>query len=233
MDLEHFDFADGSSVPPINVLVCDNESLFREILVAALGKEPLINVVGAAASGFEAIELAKETTPDVVLMDIELGEGPNGIVVASDIKRVFPDIGIVVLSAHRDKEFLASFLDEGTIGSSFLLKQSVADIHSLVRAIESAAAGQVTMDPAVMNNLFPRQKSLLERLTHNQMEALMFIASGYADSAIATELLIDVELVAPLLQTIYSDLHIDDSKAVDQRVQATLVYLQETAQVGS
>ena len=89
------------------------------------------------------------------------------------------------------------------------------------------------MDPAVMNNLFPRQKSLLERLTHNQMEALMFIASGYADSAIATELLIDVELVAPLLQTIYSDLHIDDSKAVDQRVQATLVYLQETAQVGS
>ena len=233
MDLEHFDFADGSSVPPINVLVCDNESLFREILVAALGKEPLINVVGAAASGFEAIELAKETTPDVVLMDIELGEGPNGIVVASDIKRVFPDIGIVVLSAHRDKEFLASFLDEGTIGWSFLLKQSVADIHSLVRAIESAAAGQVTMDPAVMSDLFPRQKSLLERLTHNQMEALMFIASGYADLAIATELLIDVELVAPLLQTIYSDLHIDDSKAVDQRVQATLVYLQETAQVGS
>ena len=233
MDLEQFDIADDRSVSPINVLVCDNESLFREILVAALNEEPTINVVGAAASGIEAIQLVRDTAPDVVLMDIELGDGPNGIKVASDIKKAFPDTGIVVLSAHRDKEFLAGFLDEGTIGWSFLLKQSVADIHSLVRAIESAAAGLVTMDPLVMNDLFPRQRSLLERLTHNQMEALMFIASGYANSAIASELLIDADLVEPLLQTVYSDLHLDESDAVDQRVQATLVYLQETAQVSS
>ena len=129
MDLEQFDFTDGSSVSPINVLVCDNESLFREILVAALHKEPLINVVGAVASGTEAIELVKVTTPDVVLMDIELGDGPNGIVIAAEIKNASPETGIVILSAHRDKEFLAGFLDEGTIGWSFLLKQSVADIH--------------------------------------------------------------------------------------------------------
>ena len=231
MDLEQFDITDDRSVSPINVLVCDNESLFREILVAALNEEPTINVVGAAASGIEAIQLVRDAAPDVVLMDIELGDGPNGIKVASDIKKAFPDTGIVVLSAHRDKEFLAGFLDEGTIGWSFLLKQSVADIHSLVRAIESAAAGLVTMDPLVMNDLFPRQRSLLERLTHNQMEALMFIASGYANSAIASELHIDADLVEPLLQTVYSDLHLDESDAVDQRVQATLVYLQETAQV--
>ena len=231
MDLERFDFTGNSPDSLVNVLVCDNESLFREILVAALNSQPSINVTGAAASGVEAVELVKETTPDVVLMDIELGDGPNGIVVATDIKREFPGIGIVVLSAHRDKEFLAGFLDEGTIGWSFLLKQSVADIHSLTRAIESAALGQVTMDPAVMNNLFPRRRSVLERLTHNQMEALMFIASGYTDSAIASELHIDTALVAPLLQTIYFDLRIDESGAVDQRVQATLVYLQETAQV--
>ena len=104
MDLEHFDFTDNSSESPINVLVCDNESLFREILIAALSNEPSINVVGAAASGIEAIELVKDTTPGVVLMDIELGDGPNGIVIAADIKQAFPDIGIVVLSSHRDKE---------------------------------------------------------------------------------------------------------------------------------
>ena len=213
--------------------MCDDESLFREILVVALEKEPLINVVGAAVSGAEAIEMVKDTAPDVVLMDIELGDGPNGIIIATEIKKAFPKTGIVVLSAHRDKEFLAAFLYEGTIGWSFLLKQSVADIRSLVRAIQSAAAGQVTMDPAVMSDLFPRHKSLLERLTFAQMEALMFMASGYADSAIAAELRIDEDLVGPLLQTIYSDLHIDKSGAVDQRVQAALVYLQETAQVSS
>lgn len=231
MDHDTFDFSNEAPLSPINVLVCDNESLFREILVNALNQESLINVVGAAASGIEAVELSKETTPDVVLMDIELGDGPNGIVVASDIKEAFPDTGIVVLSSHRDKEFLASFLDKGTSGWSFLLKQSIADIHSLARAIESAAAGQVTMDPQVMNDLFPRQRSVLERLTHQQMEALMFISSGYADSAISEELQIDEDLIEPLLQTIYADLHIDASDAIDQRVQATLLYLQETAQV--
>ena len=233
MDQDQFGFIDESPLSPINLLVCDNESLFREILVSALESEPSINVVGAAANGLEAIELSKETKPDVVLMDIELGDGPNGITVASDIKKAFPDTGIVVLSAHRDKEFLSSFIDEGTAGWSFLLKQSIADIRSLARAIESAAAGQVTMDPSVMNDLFPRQRSLLERLTHDQMEALMFIASGYADSAISEELEINEDLVEPLLQTIYSDLHIEASEAVDQRVQATLLYLQETAQVSS
>jgi DNA-binding NarL/FixJ family response regulator len=231
MDHDQFELDIESSLPTINVLVCDNESLFRAILVDALDKQPTINVVGAAASGIEAIEITKDTKPDVVLMDIELGEGPNGIVVASDIKKAFPDTGIVVLSAHRDKEFLSSFLEEGTAGWSFLLKQSIADIHSLSRAIESAAAGQVTMDPLVMNDLFPRQRSVLERLTHNQLEALMFIASGYADSAISEELEIDENLVEPLLNTVYEDLHLEADESVDQRVQATLLYLQETAQV--
>ncbi len=55
MDHEQFDFSNESPLSPINVLVCDNESLFREILVAALDKEPIINIVGAAASGLEAI----------------------------------------------------------------------------------------------------------------------------------------------------------------------------------
>ena len=233
MDQDQYDFINESPLSPINVLVCDNESLFREILVAALEKQPTINIVGAAANGLEAIELAKETKPDVVLMDIELGDGPNGITIASDIKKAFPGTGIVVLSAHRDKEFLSSFLEEGTAGWSFLLKQSIADIRSLARAIESAAAGQVTMDPSVMNDLFPRQRSVLERLTHNQLEALMFIASGYADATISEELEIDENLAEPLLQSIYTDLHIEADKATDQRVQATLLYLQETAQVSS
>jgi len=231
MDFEDFDFTDELSVTPISVLVCDNESLFREILVAALDVEPTINVVGTAASGLEAIELTRDVRPQVVLMDIELGDGPNGIVVASDIKREFPEIGIVVLSAHRDKEFLAGLIDDGASGWSFLLKQSVADIQSLARAIESTAAGHVTMDPSIVGDLFPRQKSVLERLTQAQMEALMFIASGYADSAIAEELKIDEALVDPLLKTIYDDLHIEESDSVDQRVRATLVYLQDTSQV--
>ena len=90
MDHDQFDFSNEAPLSPINVLVCDDESLFREILVSALDKEPMINIVGAAATGLEAVELSKQTEPDVVLMDIELGNGPNGIVTASDIKNAFP-----------------------------------------------------------------------------------------------------------------------------------------------
>jgi DNA-binding NarL/FixJ family response regulator len=61
----------------------------------------------------------------------------------------------------------------------------------------------------------------------------MFISSGYADAAISEELQIDENMIEPLLQTIYTDLHIDESESIDQRVQATLLYLQETAQVPS
>lgn len=231
MSFEQFDFSEEYSQSPINLLVCDNESLFRELLVAKLENEDLLNIIGSAASGEEAIAITKETKPDVVLMDIELGEGLNGITTANEIKDMFPDVGVVVLSAHRDKEFLASFLDDRTSGWSFLLKQSIADVASLVRAIESASSGQVTMDPEVMSDLFPRKRSILERLTHSQMEALMFIASGYADSAIAEELSIAEDLVEPMLNSIYTDLHIEESDSVDPRVQATLLYLEETAQV--
>ena len=65
------------------------------------------------------------------------------------------------------------------------------------------------------------------------MEALMFISSAYADATISEELQIDEDLIEPLLQTIYADLYLDESEAVDQREQATLLYLQETAQVSS
>ncbi|MDA0596730.1 MAG: hypothetical protein O2921_10140 [Chloroflexi bacterium] len=61
----------------------------------------------------------------------------------------------------------------------------------------------------------------------------MFISSGYADAAISEELQIDENMIEPLLQTIYTDLHIDESESIDQRVQATLLYLEETAQVPS
>ena len=77
MDHDQFDFSNEAPLSPINVLVCDDESLFREILVSALDKEPMINIVGAAATGLEAVELSKQTEPDVVLMYIELGNGPN------------------------------------------------------------------------------------------------------------------------------------------------------------
>ena len=107
MSFEQFDFSEEPSTARINVLVCDNESLFREILVATLDKQEILNIIGSASSVTEAIEISRETKPDVVLMDIELGEGPNGITTANEIKDMFPDVGVVVLSAHRDKEFLA------------------------------------------------------------------------------------------------------------------------------
>ena len=83
--------------------------------------------------------------PEVILMDIELGSGPNGIETGHLIKKEKPNVGIVILSVHKDKEYIASLSMEEASGWSYLLKQSVGDTAALSRAIEGAASGFVVL----------------------------------------------------------------------------------------
>jgi DNA-binding NarL/FixJ family response regulator len=212
------------------VLIVEDEPLFREMLQRLIERHRTLVVVGTVSNGSDAIRAAEEHTPDVVLMDIELRSEPDGIRTAHMIKAAQPATGIVILSMHRDKEYLACIPDKKAAGWSFLLKQSVRDGAALVRAIEGAAWGLVSMDPSVMEELKPRRRSVLERLTHAQSEILKEVAAGYTDAAIAQKLGTSEDGVAKMIVTVYDDLHITPSHALDQRVKAVLLYLRETIQ---
>ncbi|MEE8363490.1 MAG: response regulator transcription factor [Dehalococcoidia bacterium] len=211
------------------VMVVEDEPLFRELLTSTLSSFQNIQVVGAVDNGHDAIRMAEETEPDVVLMDIELGSEPDGIKTAHQIKAADPTVGIVILSMHRDKQYLASLPEKRAAGWSYMLKQNIRDKSSLVRAIEGSAWGLVSMDPAITEGLRPRKRSVLERLTSQQMLVLEKLASGYTDEAIATKLGVDAAALEQLIGETYKDLGIEPESGVDPRVRAVLIYLQETS----
>ena len=114
-----------------------------------------MEVVEAVSDGGAAIETAGQLQPDVVLMDIELGSEPNGIEAGKSIKQSHEDMGVIILSAHKDRQYLNMMAADEYSGWSYLLKQSVTDAGALVRAIEGATSGLVVMDPTVVNSMNP------------------------------------------------------------------------------
>ena len=133
-------------------------------------------------------------------MDIELGGEPNGIEAGRTIKEKNRDVGIVILSAHKDKEYISNLSADEASGWSYLLKQSVGDASALGRAIEGSAAGLVVLDPDVVSGLKPRQSSAVSKLTPRQQEGLALMAQGYTNAAIAGELVLGKQISRKLHQ---------------------------------
>jgi DNA-binding NarL/FixJ family response regulator len=214
---------------PTRVLIVDDQPLFREMLFVYLTMQKGIQVIGAVDTGHEAIRVANDARPDVVVMDHDLGVQPDGLRAAHLIKASSPSVGIVILSERAASEYAAVVQTRKSAGWSFLLKQSIRDGSTLLRAIEGAAWGQVTVDPALLKGVSFQRRSVLERLTGEQLKVLKDMAAGFNDQAIARRTGISGPETSALVESVYQDLHIGHDLGVDQRVRAVLTYLRETA----
>ena len=116
------------------MLIIEDEGLFRDMLKISLDSLDELDVVDVVADGESAIEYADRLNPDVVLMDIELGSEPNGIAARKAIKDAHEKMGMIILSAHKEWEYLRLIAADEFSGWSYLLKQSVSDSGALVRA---------------------------------------------------------------------------------------------------
>lgn len=212
----------------IRVLVVEDEPLFGNLLLNALDAQERVEVVGSTARGEDAIALAEKLKPDVVIMDIELGGDLNGIEAGSLIRESRPGTGIVVLSKHKDRQYIASIPEDQAAGWSYLLKQSVTHVGALVRAIEGAAAGMISIDQAVLKGMHPRADTKVGRLTEHQREILSLIAQGYDDDSIADTLSLDGRSVRDEVARIFERLEISNDGPVHPRVKAVLVFQEET-----
>ena len=212
----------------IRVLIVEDEGLMRDMLRISLSAYPNLEVVGAVGDGESAVKAAEELAPDVVLMDIELGDGPSGIEAGHRIKARQPRIGIVILSFHQEKQYIASLPASKASGWSYLLKQSVADTAALTRAIEGSAAGFVVLDPAIVEGLRPAVNSPVEHLTVRQREVLELMAQGYKNAAIAERLTVSEKSIENYINAIFQELGITREDPVHPRVKAVLTYLQQT-----
>jgi DNA-binding NarL/FixJ family response regulator len=214
----------------VRVGIIEDEPLFRGLLEQHLARHSRFEVVGTYADGAAALAGVAEVAPDVVTVDIELPGSVDGIQIALTLRRRQPRLGIVILSNHADPRYLGALPSEVTSGWSYLLKKSVSNVESLERAIEGAASGTVTLDPAIVAAMHPRPGGATAHLTARQREILGLVAQGLSNAAIGDRLVLAQKSIENQLTAIYSELGIDRRASGDThpRVSAVLTYLRDS-----
>jgi len=202
----------ADSTDPITVMIVDDHEMVRRGAASYLEAQSDISVVAQAGSGEEAVRLAQEFIPDVVLMDLVM-TGMDGVEATRRIKNVSPRTQIVILTSFHQDEFIFPALQAGAI--SYLLKDLKAS--ELVESIRRAARGEATLHPKIaarviktFRSLEPEAATPFTVLTEREMEVLKLIAKGYPNDRIAEQLVISVGTVKGHVSNILSKLHLVD-----------------------
>jgi two-component system, NarL family, response regulator LiaR len=197
----------------VRVALIDDHDLLRRGIKTMLETEADIEVVGEASDGVEALQLVENSVPDVVLIDVIM---PNmdGIEATKQIKDAFPNIGVVVLSGHDERQFLFDALKAGASG--YLLK--TAELDEVIATVRSAARGEAKLDPAlatqVLSEFQAYQKAdvadVFQPLTPREREILRLMSEGLPNKTIASRLRISERTVTTHIANIYSKLHVNN-----------------------
>jgi len=216
----------------IRVAIIEDQPLFRSMLEVALESEPALTVAASCATVSEANRALASARIDVAVLDIDLPDG-NGIALGVTLRRKHPDIGILLLSAHDAMDLLLDLPPDVASGWSYLSKTSSTDSHTLINAIQVAAAGGTTLDPALLNRMPPRAGTSVERLTDRQYKVLRLLAQGLSNAGIGEELGITEKSVQNHINALYAGLGIDADPSRNPRVTAALRLLEETGPASS
>lgn len=208
-------------MPPIRVLLADDHRLFRQGLRHVCQAAGGIEVVGEAESGREAVRLAQELRPDVILMDIRMPD-MDGVEATRQITAHEPATRIVILTMYREDRYVFEAVKAGARG--YLLKD--VDEQELVEAIRAVHRGEALINPLLAARLLDefrrlsrREDAETEALSEGEMEVLRLVAQGADNKTVAEKLFLSEQTVANRLSEIYRKLH------VNSRIQATLVAL--------
>jgi DNA-binding NarL/FixJ family response regulator len=197
----------------IRILVADDHGVVRQGLKMYLELDPELEIVGQAVDGAEALRLARELKPDVVLMDL-LMPAMDGIAATRAIRRELPDVEVIALTSVLEDGMVFDAMRAGAVG--YLLKDTNA--RALCQAVKAAAAGQVQLSPQVAERLMrevPVPESP-ETLTRRETEVLRLLARGRSNKEIAVDLSIAEKTVKTHVSNILGKL------GVSSRTQAAL-----------
>lgn len=183
----------------MRVLIADDHAIVREGLRSLLEVQSDIEIVGEAEDGQEALSMARELKPDIILMDITM-PGMNGLEATRQIKRENPDVKILVLTMHEGDEYFFKLLDAGAAG--YLVKGcSSSELISALRAVQQ---GDVFLYPTMTKKLLSHylqrgrgtgDREAVDGLTNREQEILKYIADGHTNQEIADALVLSVATV--------------------------------------
>jgi len=174
----------------ISVLLVDDHSLVRKGFRRILEDDPAIEVVGEACDGVEAVQLAQQFHPRVIVMDMAM-PGLNGMQASIEILKVLPKTAILILSMYSEENYVRNALEAGARG--YILKNA-ADID-LAAAVKKLAAGQKVIGPGLVSSL-PREDEADGHLTPREKQILQLIAEGKSNKEIAGLLDLSVNTVS-------------------------------------
>jgi DNA-binding NarL/FixJ family response regulator len=180
----------------ITILVADDHPVVRKGLQSCLSRQDRLKVIGEAADGDEALRKTRELKPDVVLMDISMPR-LNGLAVTETLRKEAPQVKILILSVHNNKEYIFRIIQAGAHG--YVSKE--APPEELVRAIESVCAGEPFFSPEIARAALSQFISQgakgdpFGQLTSREREVLVLIAEGQSNKEIANKLGIGVRTI--------------------------------------
>jgi DNA-binding NarL/FixJ family response regulator len=179
------------------ILIADDHGVLRAGLAAILKDEPGFDVVGEAGTSEEAIRLAVESHPDLVLMDLSMPE-MGGIEATRRIHEQFPEMRVLILTLHEDTDMMRAAIQAGAGG--YILKRAV--MTELISAIQTVLRGDLYIQPSMMRALFVETPSAsktskpnLEPLTPRELDVLRLIVHGHTNSQVAEILSVSVRTV--------------------------------------
>ncbi len=198
---------------PITILIVDDHQMVREGVRAFLETQTDLSVVGEASTGEEAVHLAGENVPDVILMDLVMPGGVDGVEATRQVKKTSPRTQIVVLTSYHEDEHIFPAIRAGAL--SYILK----DIGSeeLADVVRKAAQGEAVLHPRVAARLIQEvqgargvEPNPFTELSDREIEVLQSIAEGLSNAKIAEKLVISEKTVKGHVSNILGKLHLAD-----------------------
>jgi DNA-binding NarL/FixJ family response regulator len=212
----------------VRVVVADDEVLLRQGLVRLLS-EAGFDVIGTAGDAPGLLRLVEARLPDLALIDIKMPPDHNqeGIVAAQEIRRRFPDVGVLVLSHYLESRYAMSLFQELPERCGYLLKDRVSDIGVLTDALRRIAQGECVIDPTIVSRLVRHRRNVgpLSNLTKRERDILELMAEGHSNQGICERLFLSPKTVEGHVNNLFRKLDIGQAPDYHRRVLAVLTFL--------
>jgi DNA-binding NarL/FixJ family response regulator len=218
----------------VRVVFAEDNYLVREGTAALLHSSDEVELLGTASELDELLTAVEQLHPDAVLTDIRMPptNTTEGIDAAKRIREEHPDIGVVVLSQFAEEEYAYELLKHGAAGLGYLLKERVADVTELVRALNEVSKGGSVLDPKIVEALVTAKDKMahspLAQLTEREREVLEHMAQGQNNASIAKSLFLTERAVEKHINSLFHKLGLSEETSVHRRVMAVLAFLRET-----